>query len=73
VQPGQVAAAAQHPVAVMVDERLRGYEGEQGPLRAFGGRHALHARPPLFRDEIVVTAVYDGATFRSCSWRKGKG
>jgi hypothetical protein len=43
-----VAACPEQPVAVVVDERLRGDEG----------KHAVHARGPLFRDVIHVIAAY---------------
>ena len=47
----QVAPGLEYPVAVMVDQRLRGDEREHG----LG--HAVHARAPLFRDVIRVAAA----------------
>jgi hypothetical protein len=46
-----VATGPEQPVAVVVDERLRGDEGKQG------GGHDVHARTPLFRDVIRVMTV----------------
>jgi hypothetical protein len=51
-----VAACPEHPVAVVVDERLRGDERQQGRLGLLV--HAVHARTPLFREVTHVINTY---------------